>query len=246
MSNDLKVLSIKSFSLGTSIFSAIQPVTSLTSLQLNLGLKSFKTLPANSLVNLVNLENVLLSGVCSTLSTGSIANLPSLASLTILNQLATIESNAINLLSSNVPQQTVINLSNNRLDNSSFQEDFLSANSSRTITLKVFQNFDLKTLPQSLRSFFNSNRENRLVLGSDTLVCGDCNSYWAVNELNGYRSQMEGVCRGSSSTSLWEYNWSKCKGSTSSSSPSFTNKVQWTILLCCFMMLTIMGSVSMY
>lgn len=109
-----------------------------------------------------------------------------------------------------IVQEVTLDLSNNKLDENSFEAGFIRLDSGMNITLDLSYNW-IKYLPEDVfSSFFAINRANRLVLMNNKFECGDCNSHWIIRNSSSIRGRLEVNCYMNSQLTIWNYDWSHC------------------------------------
>src|SRR5699024_7541816 len=159
MTDTMNYLLIKGDRLGT-VFPALQQLRRLSILILNLGLYSFKEIPNYALANMPNLQRVTMNGVAHTIKENAFVDLPAAQLIKVTNQLESIESGAFALKGENANngynstiannvQAVTIDLSNNKLDENSFQPGFIRLSADLNVTLDLTFNW-IKYLPEDV------------------------------------------------------------------------------------------------
>lgn len=169
-----------------------------------------------TLVNLPQLQSITFNSVLNTISTNAFVNLTSLKVLKITNNLEKIETDAFVIRSEDEDQvqEVSLDLSTNRLDESSFATAFIRLIPSLSVSLNLTGN-RLRALPENVfRPFFEVNSVNRLQLLNNPFECGRCESYWIFGSLA--KDRLSISCGKSSDKSVWDYDWSHCRNGANS------------------------------
>ena len=236
MTDTLAYLLIKGDRLNT-VFPALSPLTMLTTLIFNLGLYSFKQIPRNALVNLPELQRVTMNGVANTIRTNAFVNLPKLQLIKVTNQLESIESGAFAIKqfnndssSTSTAQVVTIDLSNNKLDENSFEQGFIQLNPELNITLDLTYNW-IKFLPEDIfMPFFKANNGNQLLLTNNKFECGRCNSYWIISNSSITSGRLNVNCYMNNQLTIWDYDWSHCVNTGNNGGSSNLSKSSAVVL----------------
>ncbi|KAJ6217328.1 hypothetical protein RDWZM_008485 [Blomia tropicalis] len=208
MADTLTYLLMKSNRLKT-IFSALKQLKNLETLVLNLGDKSFQTIDSKSLVDMPQLKKVTLNGIMNSINSDAFVNLPSLTFLKITNQLESIQNGAFNFTQNNSTNTTdlTIDLSNNKLNENSFEVGFLQLKPEITVKLDLTYN-SLSFLPEEVfRPFFEINSDNRLLMKNNKFKCGNCVSYWLIKNITDIQDRLEVNCYQNNQITIWDYDW---------------------------------------
>lgn len=121
-------------------------------------------------------------------------------------------------------QEVTLDLSNNKLDENSFEAGFIRLDSGMNITLDLSYNW-IKYLPEDVfSSFFAINGANRIVLMNNKFECGDCKSHWIIRNSSSIRGRLEVNCYMNNQLTIWNYDWSHCL-ETDTDEPSSSGKV---------------------
>lgn len=234
MRNSLEFLFFKGNRLTTSIFTALGRADNLKYLVLNLGTNSFKTMHYNSLANMADLRIVRINGVVTNLASGAFSNLPSISQIKITNQLEEIAEGAFTFSQTNQTMNVSIDLSSNKLDETSFAQNFIDIRPNINIDLDLTSNL-LRYLPENVfKPFLEANSVNQLTVVNNRIDCGRCESYWLVVDREAFEDQVEVNCNGNQQSSIWDHDWSHCASAGSTLSPT----LRLQLMLAFFLLLT--------
>lgn len=210
MNTSLKYFLLKGNQLGNSVFGALNQVQSLKDVTLNLGVDSFKTIPSNALANLPRLRKVVINGMTETISSNAFTNLANLEYVRITDMLETIDPNAFVFGSENGTREIRLDLSDNRLSETSIDPGFIEFDPNIHLDLDLSDN-RIRYLAESVfRDFFTINDANRLNVKSNMIECGRCEAYWLIQERSLVENRLEIQCDFNQTSSFWEFDWSHC------------------------------------